>query len=701
MSQRIASEIQDSIQCSWCRAFNRAHDKTCASCGAPLQTNTAQNRVSFARALPSGTRLRGGDYEIQDVIGQGNFGITYRALNHRLNRVVAIKEWFPATCERNALQVLAGPNLNADEFNKSKAAFLDEARVLARFDHTALVSVFAAWEENASAYMEMELLHGPTLAQVLKRFHHLKTEDALRLFAPLLEALQQLHEEHWLHRDLNPHNIVLCNAAFEAKDAATCVQNARAVLIDFGAARQITPDTSQDFSVLVTPGYTPLEQYARRARRGAYSDIYALCATLYHALSGQIPPPAADRATGSALVPLRELAPAVPEPLCRAIESGLEIEIARRPQTVRALRELLPMLSVPVPVKNAPQVLAAPVVPVKSAPQVLAAPMKWPQVADDALATTNAASRARAGNSLWWLWLVVGPILLVGVLRPRPRVEPNWSAPATRLIEEPPLRFEAPPSFVEGRVGRSSSGNWHMQSSEQSVSAVNSVTGKSWQWTIEKEAMAGTPIFAPDDSWMMVFGMYSNGENSGGRVWFYDLETGKTINVWSGKAEDDAGAGFLPFISPRGRYVGIKRFPHVLRIWEVRTHRDFAFRWPASTARMGPAPSSKPWKTSNQFDWQSSEFSPDETQILLGGRSRNLWLIDLSTRTVHQAQLPLVASEKAALALPDLVSAHFSSDNQFVDWVASNTGQKGRLPLSAFNQKIPVEIIDGATSRPE
>jgi serine/threonine protein kinase len=119
------------------------------------------------------------------------------------------------------------------------------------------------------------------------------------------------------------------------------LSDCRAVLLDFGAAKKLAANTSQAFSVIVTPGYAPLEQYATRARRGAFTDVYALCATLYHALSGQTPPSASDRAIQDDLIPLRELRPEVPLVTARAIEAGLRTEIARRPQSIAELRDAL------------------------------------------------------------------------------------------------------------------------------------------------------------------------------------------------------------------------------------------------------------------------------------------------------------------------------------------------------------------------
>ena len=342
-----------SALCLLCGASNPPSASTCNTCGSPLSPaaplgsdagDLAGDFSGFARALPSHTSLRNGDYRILGVLGQGGFGITYRASNQRLEREVAIKEFFPATCERVGRSVSASGGLTPSDFDSLRAAFMEEARILARFELPAVVRVMGAWEENASAYMEMEILHGPTLAQVLEEREKLPVEATLRLFEPVIDALEAVHNAGWLHRDIKPHNIIFephlaTPTSIDPKrmDLASC----RAVLLDFGAAKKVAANVSQSFSVIVTPGYAPLEQYATRARRGAFTDVYALCATLYHALSGQAPPPASDRALHDDLIPLRELRPEVPPVVARAIEEGLQTSIARRPQTMSELRELL------------------------------------------------------------------------------------------------------------------------------------------------------------------------------------------------------------------------------------------------------------------------------------------------------------------------------------------------------------------------
>jgi len=355
-SPASSSPGSPSALCLLCGASNSPTASFCQTCGsplapaAPLFADDSGDITGFARALPSHTSLRNGDYRILGVLGQGGFGITYRASNQRLEREVAIKEFFPATCERVGRSVSASGGLSPGDFDSLRAAFLEEARILARFELPAVVRVMGAWEENASAYMEMEILRGPTLAQVLEERGRLPVEATLRLFEPVLDALEAVHNAGWLHRDIKPHNIIFephvaspTSVDPRHLDLGAC----RAVLLDFGAAKKVAANVSQSFSVIVTPGYAPLEQYATRAKRGPFTDVYALCATLYHALSGQTPPSASDRALHDDLIPLRELRPEVPFTIARAIEEGLQTAIVRRPQTMGELRELLRGRGVP------------------------------------------------------------------------------------------------------------------------------------------------------------------------------------------------------------------------------------------------------------------------------------------------------------------------------------------------------------------
>jgi serine/threonine protein kinase len=236
-------------------------------------------------ALATGTRL--GEYEILGVIGVGGFGIVYRALDHALEREVAIKEYLPAS--------LAGRNVDhlvsllsqsyADTFALGLRSFVNEARLLAKFDHPSLVKVHRFWEGHGTAYMVMPLYVGRTLREVRQAFDHVPDETWLReLLLPVLGALDVLHKVEVYHRDIAPDNILIA-------------PDGQPVLLDFGAARRVIGDRSQNLTAILKPRYAPIEQYAESTslRQGAWTDLYALGATLHYLVTGAPPAPSTTR----------------------------------------------------------------------------------------------------------------------------------------------------------------------------------------------------------------------------------------------------------------------------------------------------------------------------------------------------------------------------------------------------------------------
>jgi Holliday junction DNA helicase RuvB subunit len=302
------------MHCPYCGHTLNGQESVCPQC------NTA---LSLSR-LPVGTTLSGGRYTVGRVLGQGGFGITYQGSDTQLRRVVAIKELFPDGSSRRNAHVIAPGSLGLHGFAAARAGFLSEARTLAQFDHPGIVRVWDAFEENGTAYLVMEKLVGETLGTRLDRDERLPAAETERIALILAEALEVIHSAGLLHRDLKPDNIFIST-------------DGRAVLIDFGSAREFVTARTVRHTRLLTPGYAPLEQYAEQARFGPYTDIYALGATLYHALMGNPPPAVTDRMLG---VPLEPLPLTVPPGLRQGINQALELHIEKRPQSVRDFTDL-------------------------------------------------------------------------------------------------------------------------------------------------------------------------------------------------------------------------------------------------------------------------------------------------------------------------------------------------------------------------
>lgn len=284
-------------------------------------------------ALPAGARL--GELEIIRVLGVGGFGIVYLARDHALEREVALKEYMPSSLAgrgQGGYAVSIRSGAHSETYALGLRSFVNEARLLARFNHPSLVKVYRFWEGNGTAYMVMPYLQGRTLREVRRSMDVSPTQAWIRsVIDPLMDALELLHSEGVYHRDIAPDNILLPPGELP-------------VLLDFGAARRAIGDSTQTFTAILKPSYAPLEQYAEATamRQGPWTDVYALGAVVYYLLRGAPPPPATARAVqdDGPLLPARENPDMSPQFLA-AIEWALAIRPADRPQSIAALRDVL------------------------------------------------------------------------------------------------------------------------------------------------------------------------------------------------------------------------------------------------------------------------------------------------------------------------------------------------------------------------
>ncbi len=285
-------------------------------------------------ALPDGTELTG-DYTIRRVLGAGGFGITYLADEQALSRRVSIKEYFPADFAIRDESKVASPRSkgSASDYAWGLDRFVEEAQTLAKFNHPNIVKVHRIFRANGTAYMVLHFEEGQSLKTWLKALGRAPRQREIDgILAPLLDALEAIHKADFLHRDIAPDNIIIRNSGDP-------------VLIDFGAARGelAAHSKTKTVSALVKPGYSPYEQYAESSRQqGPWTDIYALAATLYHAIAGKRPPDSPSRMLKDEMVPVRDAALAgYRAGFLEALQRGLAIAIDQRPQSISAWRGAL------------------------------------------------------------------------------------------------------------------------------------------------------------------------------------------------------------------------------------------------------------------------------------------------------------------------------------------------------------------------
>ena len=293
------------------------------------------NDSDHKQALPAGCELH--SYRLLRVLGVGGFGVTYLAEHFDLNEKVAIKEYLPNELAlREGATVHPKSAADKEDFEWGLARFLEEGRTLARFRHRNLVRVRDYFEANRTAYIVMDYEEGEPLDHLLAR-HGMLTEGQLRsVLLPVLDGLKQVHAAGFLHRDIKPSNVYVRRA------------DESPVLLDFGAARYALGQKSRSMTAVVTAGYSPPEQYESEGEQGPWTDVYALSALCYRAITGETP---VESTTRQRRLFLREADPlprlvesavsGYSKGFLQAVDRGLEVRETHRPQTLDELKQAI------------------------------------------------------------------------------------------------------------------------------------------------------------------------------------------------------------------------------------------------------------------------------------------------------------------------------------------------------------------------
>jgi len=322
-------------RCIHCMEEIASTSQPCPHCGHP-----EQEYYPHPLYLSPYTRLQN-QYLLGEVLGQGGFGITYIGLDLKLNKRIAIKEYLPSSLalrEPETGHVIPLHN-QKEALQKGLNSFIQEARNLAKFNHPNIVRVLNYFEENQTAYMVMEYLEGDNPARRLCDCGgSLELDEALNIVLPILDALEAIHAQQVFHLDVSAHNILL-------------TQNDVPVLIDFGAARSVSviAEHTRSMTLVLKPGYSPLEQYSDQGNIGPWTDIYACAALLYLLLHGQLPPAATERwQQDNLVVRLGDKYDVRISSIERALKKALAVNMQERWQSVAEFRAALLSIHRPI-----------------------------------------------------------------------------------------------------------------------------------------------------------------------------------------------------------------------------------------------------------------------------------------------------------------------------------------------------------------
>jgi CheY-like chemotaxis protein len=303
--------------------------------------NSALNQKELTKYLnlihlPEGYSIQW--YQIKKVIGHGGFAFVYQAHDPKLNRDVVIKEYLPSGWVKRKKDGSVHPSSSEyeEDYKWGLDSFVKETRILEQFNHPNIVRVLSVSEENNTAYLVMNYEQGQSLQKILKGKKTLEEKEIMDILIPILNGMKQIHDAGFIHRDIKPDNILIN-------------QDGSPILLDFGSARQTLGEQNKTLTRLVTPGYAPFEQYSSNSdEQGPWTDIYALGATLYRAISGLAPIDAIERSNALLMHSKEILWPALnigsgrySEKLLNAIDHALEFKPSDRPQSIQEWLEEL------------------------------------------------------------------------------------------------------------------------------------------------------------------------------------------------------------------------------------------------------------------------------------------------------------------------------------------------------------------------
>ena len=322
------STIDPKNLCPGCMAVLDEPDLPCPLCGFDKSTYSPSPRSLRPFTILSGKYLVG------KVIGEGGFGITYIGFNLDTELPVAIKEYFPSELATrditagNALSIFAGESQQL--YKEGLEKYLREARNLTMFsDLPGIVTVKDFFYENETAYIIMEYINGITLKQhLIKVGGRMSQNEVIKMMKPVLESMIKIHETGMIHRDISPDNIMI-------------TRNNQIKLTDFGAARVCNGEDNKSITVVLKRGYAPEEQYRVKGSQGPWTDVYALCATMYRMITGITPQEALERIIEDNVEPLSKFDKEIWPEIDYAIMKGLALRAQDRFQNVSELVEAL------------------------------------------------------------------------------------------------------------------------------------------------------------------------------------------------------------------------------------------------------------------------------------------------------------------------------------------------------------------------